>query len=440
MESQNDQRVIPAAFTRRRALQLFGVAATLPLLSGLSGCGANPGGDSAALTFLYLGDATQQKAFTALFKKFSDENPKITLKPTGIASGDWASFASTVSTQIAGGKSPDSMQVATEGQALFASKNLLAPLDPYISKNQKVVDEYYGAIDPNLKEWTQKFGSTDDSTYYMPGGYNTVVMYLNTDVFEKAGVEVPDTDWTWDEFTAAGVQIMDKTGAYLMAAGYGFPFVDIMPWLLTNGASTLNDDWTKATYNSPEAIEAAEFVRGLVVDGLTPKPGGEFDAAAQMKKGKLATLGGGRWPTLDMRRLEMVDNVKIVNWPTKKQKGSPIGWDAWPIFEASENKKEAWKLIEYLISKDASVYFAETGGTNVPARTEIAQSESFLADAPKGSELLSEAVSYATPIPSPPRGGEMQKHITEAWQKIILGNSDAESALNAANEKLSELL
>lgn len=439
------QDQVASAMSRRRVLQVLGAAAAVPLAGAMAGCGGNPGGSGGGgsdtdLRFLYLGDATQQKAFNKLFKSFDKGHPKITLKPTGLASGTWAKFASTVSTQIAGGKIPDSMQVATEGQALFASKDLLAPLDSYIKKDKKYVDEYYGAIDSNLKKWTDKFGSTDDHTYYMPGGYNPVVMYLNTEVFKKAGATIPDKDWTWDEFLEAGKKIKKSTGAYIMAAGYSFSFVDIMPWLLTNGASTLNADWTKATYNSPEAIEAAEFIRSIVKSKLSPKPGGEFDAAGQMKKGKLATLGGGRWPTLDMRRLGIVDKVKIVNWPHKKQKGSPIGWDAWPMFKASKNKDDVWKLIKYLMSTDASKYFATVGGTNVPARDDIAHSKDFLKDAPEGSELLPEAVSYGTPIPSPPRGGEMDKPITEAWQKIILGHSAAKPALDKANEELSKLV
>ena len=34
-----------------------------------------------------------------------------------------------------------------------------------------------------------------------------------------------------------------------------------MPWLLTNGASTMDADWATATFNSPEAVAAAEFAK-----------------------------------------------------------------------------------------------------------------------------------------------------------------------------------
>src|SRR5690606_14987554 len=131
-----------------------------------------------------------------------------------------------------------------------------------------------------------------------------------------------------------GKQIKEETGAYITAAGQGY-FIDAMPWLTTNGASTFNEDWTVPTFNSPAAVESAEFARSLVEMGLSPEPGGQFDANAAFKQGKLASLTGGRWPVLGVRDLDMVDDTVIVNWPTKVGNGSPVGWDAWNITKNS---------------------------------------------------------------------------------------------------------
>ncbi|AKU18886.1 hypothetical protein VV02_12645 [Luteipulveratus mongoliensis] len=418
----------------------MGAAALAPALAA---CGGSDGGGTSAsgpLSLVYLGDATQQKAFNELFGAFNKKHPDIKINARGIAAKDWATFANTVSTQIAGGKTPDIVSVATEGQKLFSSKGLLAPLDPFIAKDKKLVDDFYAGIDPHLKDWTKKYGSTDGKTYFIPGGYNPALMYCNTEVFAKAGVTLPTKDWTWEEFMAAGKQIKAKTGAFLLPIGYGFPFVDIMPWLLTNGASTLNADWDEPTFSSPEAIEAATYVKSLLDAGLSPKPGGTFDAAAQFEKGKVATLGGGRWPTLDMRRLKVVEKTRIVNWPTKTGHGAPIGWDGWPIMKASKQKDKAWTFLKWIMSKEASEFYAQIGGTNVPALTSVATSATFLNNAPKGSELLAEAITYGTPIPSPDRGAEMQAVVTAGWQAAITGTKPVKDALEQANTKLAGLV
>ncbi|WP_323746094.1 ABC transporter substrate-binding protein [Catenulispora pinisilvae] len=433
---------VNSSISRRRALQLFGgAAAVVPAISALAACGSGgSGGGSASLSLIYLGDATQQKAFEQLFAAFNKTHPTIKIAARGIAAGDWATFASTVSTQIAGGKVPDIIDVATEGQGLLASKGLLEPLDPYIAKDQQVVDDYFGDADPKFKEMTTKYGSVGGKTYFIPGGYNPVLMYCNTDVFAKAGVDLPASDWTWDEFMQAGMRIKSKTGAFLLSLGYSFPFVDIMPWLLTNGASTLNADWNTSTLDSAAAVESATFVKSLLDSDLSPKPGGAFDAAAQMAKGKLATLGGGRWPTLDMRRLGLVDKVRIVNWPTKTQQGSPIGWDGWPILKASKNKDAAWTFLKWMMSKEASEFYAQIGGTNVPARESVADSPAFLSDAPQGTDLIAKAMSYGTAIPSPNQGALTQAAITKGWQAAITGTMPVADALSQANKTLSTLL
>lgn len=437
--------------TRRGMLQMMGVAAAaIPAASALAACGGSSDDDNSSgggagggtLSLAYFGDATQQVAFNALFAAFNRSHPNIKIKANGIAAKDWATFASTISTQLAGGKNYDIVSVATEGQLLMSSKNVLAPLDDFIAKDKAVVDAYYAGIDPHLREWTKKYGSPDGKTYFIPGGYNTVALYCNTEVFAKAGVDLPAGDWTWDEFKAAGTQIKQKTGAFLISLGEGgaFPFVEIMPWLLTNGASTLDAGWTKPTFNSPGAIEAATFVKGLFDAGLAPRLGGSFDAPGQFAKGKLATLGGGRWPTLDIRRFKLVEKVRIVNWPAKAGKGSPIGWDGWPILKASKHKEAAWTFIKWLMSREASEFYAKVGGTNIPALKAVAEGPVFLDNAPKGSQLLPAAIGYATPIPSPKEGAATQKAITTGWKNAITGLKPVADALNEANDQLRPLL
>ena len=246
-------------------------------------------------------------------------------------------------------------------------------------------------------------------------------------------------DWTWDDFEAAAAKIKRKTGAYILPFGSA-QFTDIMPWLLSNGASTLNADWTKPVIDSPEAAEAADYCKSMVDRGYSPKPGGAFDAATQLSQGKLAALAGGRWPTIDMIRLNLVDKVQIVKMPKKKVLATTIGWDAFPILTSSQNKDTAWAFIKYLTTPEAGKAFAKVGGTNIPARKSIALSNAFLDGAPEGSDLLYKAAEYATPVPSPDRGAESQQAVEQTWLKILTGRVSAEAGLKQLSTTLSGLL
>lgn len=105
----------------------------------------------------------------------------------------------------------------------MSSKGLFEPLDELIERDSAETQEFYDNVSPKLEGWLDTYGSPDGSTYFVPGGYNTVVMYLNREVFDAAGVEMPDTDWTWDEFRATAETIKEKTGAFMTTAGRRLP-------------------------------------------------------------------------------------------------------------------------------------------------------------------------------------------------------------------------
>jgi ABC-type glycerol-3-phosphate transport system substrate-binding protein len=202
----------------------------------------------------------------------------------------------------------------------------------------------------------------------------------------------------------------------------------------------MNADWTASTYNSPEAIEALSFVRSLVVDGLTPEPGGTFDPATQMSQGNLATFGGGRWPTPALQRLNIVDDVQLVRWPNNAGPATVVGWEGWPILKGSKSKEAAWTFIKYLMTEEYAQAIIKDGASFVPARLSVATSKAFLENAPQNTELLSSHLDTAVPLPAPQRSTECQKLIEEAWLQGITGSKDPETALTEANEKLQELL
>src|SRR5690606_29402228 len=159
-----------------------------------------------------------------------------------------------------------------------------------------------------------------------------------------------------------------------------------------NGTSTLSDDWSESLVSEPAAIEAATFMRSMVESGISPQPGGEFDAYATMAQGRLAMFGGGRWPTASIREVELVDKGKLVAWPQKVEKGSPVGWDGHPIMRESQNKEAAWAFVKFLASTTAQEIEVGQGGPTVPPRQSMATSDAFLADSPEGMNKLYEAL------------------------------------------------
>lgn len=440
MERQDAHRT-PLAFSRRSMLRLLG-AASVPVAGGLAACGGAPGAatqgaGAGTVEFVYLGDVNQREQFEALFAQFNEQHPEVDLRATA-KSGTWAQFAYAVATQIAGGEPPDIIQIATEGQRLFASKGVLEPLNDFIESDRTFVDEYYDDIHDNLRWWTQQYGSPNDNTYYIPGGYNPIVQFCNMELLDQAGVDLPDEGWSWDDLMSAGRKVKAQ-GAYLMTIENGY-WHDVLPWLANNGTSSLDDEWSSSTMNSAEAIEAAEMARALVAEGFAPQPGGNYDAPTLMQRGELAAFHDGAFGIVNADRIGMTDKIKVVFFPNNGVHGSPVGWDAWDITKESQNKDDAWTFIKFLMSVEGSAFFAETGGTIVPARRSVATSDSFLGGAPEGSIKLVEALDTATPVPSPDRGPEIQDIVEEGWLQVISGYADARTQLNKTHDKIGPLL
>jgi multiple sugar transport system substrate-binding protein len=429
------------SLNRRRLLRQAGIASAaafaMPaIITSKTRAQSQPSGK---ITLAYLGTADQQEAWNALFGLFSEKYPDIQLEAIGNPVDNWAGFFDAISTQMAGGQVPDLIQVATEGQRLFASKGLVEPIDDLLTRDEGELADFFADIDPNLVEWNKTYSSPDGQTYYLPGEFNTMCMWYSTEAFANAGIEEPTDAWTWDDFSAMSDAFVSK-GLFSYAGTNGY-FVGVMPWLLTNGGSSLSEDWKTATLNTPQAIEAATLMRTMVEKKWSPEPGsGTYDAGAQMAQGKLAMFGGGRWPVIGMRNLEYVDKIKIVPWPQKTGLGSPVGWNAYPIMKGTENKEAAWAFVKFITSKEASEYFATQGGTIVPPRKSVASSDAFLTNAPAGSDKLYAALSYATPIPSPDKGNLVQADIEAAYLDIMNGNVDPEQGLNELNETVQENL
>ena len=181
-------------------------------------------------------------------------------------------------------------------------------------------------------------------------------------------------------------------------------------------------------------------MRTLVEKEISPLPGGTFDHYTATAQGKMAAFGGGRWPIINMRTLGVVDKMRIVHWPQKKQRGSPVGWGAYPIMKGTKNREAAWTFLKFLASKEASVYFAEQGGTIVPGRKSVANSDSYLSNAPEGSLKLYDALEYATPIPSPDKGNVVQSAIQDAFLQILTGAVAPDEGLNALNDEIQSNL
>lgn len=366
---------------------------------------------------------------------FNTEHPEIELEAVVLEATSWATFADAVSTRIAGGESFDVVQIATEGQRLFASRGLIEPIDDLLERDAEEVNALLADFHPKLVEWCNTLSSPDGQTYFLPGEFNTMGVWYNAEMVAAAGVAEPTNDWTWDQFYETAKALTKPGEVFGMHVSSAY-FASVMPWLLTNGASPLNAEWTEATVNTPQAIEAATFMRRLVAEKISPEPGGEFDAFAAAAQGQLAMFGSGKWAQPNIAELGALEKMKIVAHPQKAGPGSPVGWNSYPILKSTQNREAAWALSKFFASPAAAEFLQ----FQVPAQRSVAESETYLSAAPEGVEVLYAALDYATPVPGPDQGSIIQQDIEDTFAQILIGNLEPEAALNDLNSKIQSNL
>ena len=90
--------------------------------------------------------------------------------------------------------------------------------------------------------------TVDGQEYALPKGLDSVAVALNTGLFEKYGVELPQDGWTWDDMRSVATELKDAIAA---AGGSEYPIVmelDSQPswmnFLYQNGGSYLSEDGT----------------------------------------------------------------------------------------------------------------------------------------------------------------------------------------------------
>ncbi|MBE1515034.1 ABC transporter substrate-binding protein [Nesterenkonia halotolerans] len=208
-------------FTKLAAATTIGALA-------LTSCGG--GGDAEGteedpveLRFAWWGSEDRNASTQEIIEAFEEENPGITVEGSY---NDWTGYQDQLATQVASGDGPDIVQLDDEFISEYADRGSLLELTDVDTSN----------IDPAVVEG----GQADGTQYAIPTGVNALVMMANPQLFEEAGVEIPDdTTWTWDDYLEISETIHEETGAY----GTNKPVAQtMMIWLRQHDKSMFTED------------------------------------------------------------------------------------------------------------------------------------------------------------------------------------------------------
>jgi multiple sugar transport system substrate-binding protein len=426
----------------RKRIALLACFAALLLLT-LAPLGAQDD-ISGELKFIYWGSTVEDAARWQTFvDMFNTEYPNVKVNLIGVPGDNWSAYLNGTATLIAGGEQPDLIWVATEGVRLLVSLGLLRPFDDLIERDAAELQEFFDDVEPSL---LNSF-VVDGQTYMFPYSWNNMVVHINTNRLAEVGLEMPPADWTRDEFLEyAKALTVDADGdgnpeRYGFALGIGGMFT-MLPFVFANDTTIVSDDFCAPTVNTPEVIEALQFMHDMIyVYKVSPGPSNTMDVWEAFRNGDIGMFGAGRWPIGNMLANDFTA-FDIQLWPGNPNQKTIYGVDGFGIFTTSQNPEAAWAWAKFMTGKvpqDRLVGSPESPLSNIPARRSTAEQLSQYP--PANYQIFYGSLKGNVElVPSPARFNEMENIFVRYTGLIFADEMSVEDAMNAAQAELESVV
>ncbi len=175
----------------------------------------------------------------------------------------WGDYWTKMPTQLAAGAVIDMMWMHDTRAPSFANNGWLMPMDELLNAYTPPdwPDKFYKSQVESFQWEGKQYGIPYD---FAPGGF-----YVNLDLLEEAGVDVPTEDWDMNDLLEAAIALtkdkdgdgeIDQWGVFLpttWSAGFY--------WIVKNfGGDFWDEAITESKFNQPETIEAFQYVTDLL--------------------------------------------------------------------------------------------------------------------------------------------------------------------------------
>lgn len=242
---------------------------------------AAPGVPAAPITITFYkrgytegGTDTTSVTNAQAVQAFERTHPNIKVKIVGIP---WtAEGTAQLEAALSARTGINVLSVNTADLARFVRAGWLAPIDPYLTDDDKA-DFYASGLEA---------AAVDGKIYAWPLWVTAVAIYANPAIFQERGVALSTLDkpWTWAEFVAAAQQLTfqrpDGTAVYGFSASAPPGAVVYLPLIYIDGGRILSPDAKRFVQNAAEGVSALQKISDLAhVQRVTPPDFGLADQA-----------------------------------------------------------------------------------------------------------------------------------------------------------------
>jgi multiple sugar transport system substrate-binding protein len=236
--------------------------------------------------------------------------------------------------------------------ANFAHEDGIIALDDYLSKSSIKTNDFIYAV--------EKLSSGLGGTYGLPWCAATELLYYNQDMFDAAGIEYPNNDWSYSDFKAAAEKLTKKASDGSTEI-YGCALPNTQTWWAGIGGAgdQVYDPSTGKLVIGDGAVSFVTDCLNMVKSGIMPAP--SSDTADLFAAGKAAMSWQGSW-NIGTYGSKLSFNWDIASIPTNKIKYNTLHTGFYTINAKSKNKDNAFKVIEYLMGEEGQTINSKASG------------------------------------------------------------------------------
>jgi multiple sugar transport system substrate-binding protein len=344
-------------FKASKKLGTMILLAIMVISSILAGCSnqssTGKSGGKAELTFMFRGQPKELDAYKATVKKFEQSHKDVKVNVVSVAPDQ---YDTKLKAAIAGHKIPDVFFYNPAQVKAYVNSGILQDITKYVegSKDVNVEDIWEKGINKYRFDGTT---NGQGAIYGLPKDLSGFALGYNKDMFEKAGIPLPDKDkpYTWDEFINVSKKLTQdtngdgKTDQY--ATGFNVQW-SLAPFVWSNGADWIDASKTKVTIDDPKFIEALQwFADQQNVYKITPSisEAQTLDTYQRWMKGELAFFPVGPWDMATYAE-QLKFDYDLIPWPAGST-GKTSGWIGSlgiGVGATTKHPKEAAELAMYL--------------------------------------------------------------------------------------------
>lgn len=402
--------------------------------------------EAVELRIAWWGSENRTTRTIAVIKLFEQKYPHIKIN---YEFAGWDDHWTRMATQAAGGNLPDIMQHDYARLEEWVQNGMLKPMDEYVDAGYLDLSDVAAA--------SVDSGRIDGKLYGLSLGTNSLGWVIDTDLFKKAGVDLPPTTWTWADFDRITREIHDKLGIW----GNSGPLHHDHLWKAvyqSNGDWVFSEDGKALGYDDDQpmidhmnmilslqeagatqdiASQAEETALGVGVEGTAL---GKSESAMQfMWSNQLVATASAAGPD---RHFKMVLVPRLEGGQSANYVKPSMFWS---ITRDAKHPKEAAMFIDFFTNSIAAneILLGERG---VPVASKVQEALKPLLE-PAAVEMfdfmaLVENNSIPVPPPDPPSWADVRNnaYYPEFVEPVLYGTLSTEEGAATFREMANEIL